>query len=152
MNMPLRSAADKEALIKGLDEGVIDCIASDHAPHEYDSKRREFESAAFGIIGLQTTLPLTLALVKSGALELSRAIEVLSVGPRKCFKLEPVSIKAGAIADLTLIDLHRSFALNKSCNQSKSTNSPFWEQDLEGSAVATFVGGKCVFEVNQSGQ
>ncbi len=148
MKMPLRSEENKAALLEGLKEGVIDCIASDHAPHEMDSKRCEFENAAFGIIGLQTTLPLTLAKVKEGKLSLNRAIEALSVNPRKCFKLAPVSIAAGQVADMTLIDLTGSFTLSDESNKSKSKNSPFWGLDFQGKAVSTFVAGKRVFEAN----
>lgn len=145
MSMPLRSQVDIEALLQGLQDGVIDAIASDHAPHEADSKNCEFEKASFGIIGFQTTLPLTLAQVRAGKLSLERAIEALTESPARCLGLTPNRIHAGAIADITLIDLEKSFALTSERIRSKSHNTPFLGATLQGLAMRTFVGGREVY-------
>ena len=146
MSMPLRSQADVEALIEGVADGTIDAIASDHAPHEKDSKEKEFEAASFGVIGAQTTLALSLARVRQGRWTMKRVIEALSVSPRKCLKLPQVSIAKGQPADITIIDAKRSITFTPEINLSKSANGVFWGWDLEGLAVRTFVGGREVFD------
>ena len=145
MSMPLRSLEDQEALIKGLADGTIDCIASDHAPHEIDTKRTEFPSAAFGILGLQTTLPLTLARVRDGSLSRSRAIESLSSAPANCLNLDGGHLSKGAVADVAIVDPEASIEINKDTILSKSKNTPFMGQTLQGVADATIVGGKLVY-------
>lgn len=148
MSMPLRRAEDVEALRAALESGVIDCIGSDHAPHELDSKRVEFEKAAFGIIGFQTTLPLTLELVRAGDLSLRRAIAALTSDAARCLKLTPTTIAAGGAADITLIDLERTMTFNPAMNRSKSSNSPYFGRKLQGLATKTFVGGREVFSID----
>lgn len=151
MNPPLRSEQDREAIVEGLASGVIDCIVSDHAPHEADSKNKEFVEASFGIIGLQTTLPLTLALVRSGKLSMERAIEALSSAPARLFGLPGGTLKVGAAADITLIDTEHSWTLAEDMLLSKSKNSPFLGWQLKGVAVRTFVGGEELFSLSSPG-
>lgn len=148
MSMPLRKQEDIEALLLGLKEGVIDCIASDHAPHEADSKNKEFDKASFGILGLQTTLPLTLARVRDGHLSLVRAIEALTTSAAKCLNLAEPSLKPGKSADFVLIDENRSITLAVEHILSKSKNTPFYGSELKGLAVKTFMAGREVFDIN----
>ena len=142
MAPPLRSERDQEALLDGLRSGLIDLIASDHAPHGCVDKEVEFELAANGILGLQTTLPLMLGLVAEGKLGLSRLIESLTVAPAKLLKLEGLgTLRAGSIADLILIDLEREWTLDPAAVVSLSRNSPFLGRKFKGKVMKTMVGG-----------
>ncbi len=145
MSMPLRTNADNEALIDGLARGVIDCVASDHAPHEADSKKTEFANASFGILGLQTTVPLLLSLVRDDKLTLERFVECLTTDPARCFRFEEPSISAGKRADITIIDLEKKITLSKDVIKSKSKNTPFLDTDLTGVAIKTIFGGRVVY-------
>ncbi|MCL4162323.1 UNVERIFIED_CONTAM: hypothetical protein GTU68_056762, partial [Idotea baltica] len=145
MSMPLRGAEDVEALRIGVKDGTIDCIASDHAPHENDSKFVEFDKASFGTIGLQTTLPLVMQCVREKAFSLERGIEALTSSPRKCFKLEEHSLKEGQVADVVVIDPERVETATKEFFQSKSKNSMFLDWQLQGLADYTFVSGRQVY-------
>ena len=147
MSPPLRLESDIEELLRQLERGVIDCIATDHAPHEYDSKRRDFPSASFGILGFQTAVPLTLAKVRDGKLSLARAIESLTVSAAKCFNLSAGTLSKGAAADITVIDPELRVKHTHAFIASKSKNTPFLGQELIGHAVMTFVGGEQVFEM-----
>lgn len=149
MSMPLRKQEDIEALLQGLEEGVIDCVASDHAPHENDSKNVEFDKASFGILGLQTTLPLTLARVRDGHLSLQRAIESLTTSAAKSLNLEVPSLAVGKKADLVLIDENRKLTLKKEHILSKSKNTPFYGWELQGLAVKTFISGREVYDIDK---
>ena len=149
MNPPLRRPEDVEAILLGIKNGVIDCIASDHAPHELESKQKGFQSAACGIIGLQTILPLTLKRVNEGRISLARAIDALAIAPRKTFGLEPVKLQKGFTADLTLIDPEMEFTFTQKMNRSKSINGPFFGWKFTGCAVRTIVGGRTVFDINE---
>ena len=143
MNPPLRPASDRDALVKGLVDGSIDCVVTDHAPHADYEKAWEFENAPFGIVGLETSLPLILSnLVSTGKMSWNRLVEVMSINPRKVLNVEPVVIKEGAPADLTLIDPHQTFTVTEQYIESKSKNSAFLGQELTGRAVDVFVGGK----------
>ncbi|MFN8389041.1 MAG: dihydroorotase [Bdellovibrionota bacterium] len=150
VSMPLRSESDRSAVLAGVREGVLDCIASDHAPHEADSKACEFDKASFGFLGLQTTLPLTLAKVRSGELSLSRAIECLTTAPARCFNLRQPSLKAGSVADITIIDENRRIKHTADYIRSKSKNTPFLGQELVGHAVRTYVSGREVYNIDSS--
>ena len=145
MSMPLRTPEDNRLLAEALEEGVIDCIATDHAPHDFDSKNKPFAEAAFGILGLQTAVPLTLAKVREGKLSLARAVDALTAAPRRCFNLENITIAKGSVADITVIDLEKKYIFTEEMNKSKSKNSPFIGAELQGKAVKTFVGGKEVY-------
>lgn len=145
MSMPLRTQKDIEALLEGLRTGVIDCISSDHAPHEPDSKNVEFDKASFGILGLQTTLPLTLGLVREGKLSRQRAIESLTTDAARCLKLNIPSLSKGKPADVTIIDEGLSILHTSEMIRSKSKNTPFLNKTLIGNASHTIVGGRVVY-------
>jgi len=149
MYPPLREPQDVEAVRRGLAEGVIDVIATDHAPHSPLEKEVEFEKAAFGIIGLQTALPLTLALVRDGVMELPAAIAKLSCSPAEILNIRGGAIEEGKEADLTIIDPHAEYLLSREIIKSKSTNSPFLGKKLKGKAVLTMVKGRIVWESDE---
>ncbi len=146
MAPPLRSKNNQEILIQGLNEGWIDAIASDHAPHDPDSKALPFDCCANGILGLQTTLPLTLDLVLKGKLNRNRWVEALTQSPSQILNLSLGSLKPGCKADLTLIDPELEWVFNDKTNFSKSQNSPFWGKKMKGRAVKTIVQGRIIYE------
>jgi len=146
MSMPLRKQEDIKGLIEGLADGTIDCIASDHAPHEDDSKRVAFGDATLGILGLQTTVPLVLEKVREGQLSIDRAIASLSTSARNCYGLDQVSLEKGSVADVSVIDLEQKITFGKEHNLSLSSNSPFFGRELQGLARFTVVGGCKVFD------
>ena len=149
MNPPLRSQADLDAILEALADGTVDAIATDHAPHTWDDKECELPVAAFGIIGLQTALPLTLELlVNKKVITLTRAIELLSTGPAKVFGLAKKGLGGLAVgnpADFTLVDLDAKVTVDRSSNQSKSFNTPFKNWTLPGQILGTWVGGRRVW-------
>ena len=145
MNPPLRSEADRLAVRQGLADGTIDCIATDHAPHAPAEKAAGLAQAPNGIIGLETALPTSLALVADGTLSLAGLIAKMSVVPARIFGL-PCGLQAGVAADITLIDPDREFTIDPSIFKSRSRNSPFVGMQVKGRAVMTIVGGKVVFE------
>ncbi|MEW6556921.1 MAG: dihydroorotase [Elusimicrobiota bacterium] len=145
VNPPLRTEDDVKALLHGLADDTIDCIASDHAPHLAEEKQQEFKIAPSGIIGLETTLPLVITkLVHKKVLTLSQAIEKLTFNPAKIFNLNCGSLSIGSAADITIIDLNKTKTIDKF--ESKSKNSPFIGMKLIGFAITTIVGGKIVKE------
>jgi len=144
MSPPLRSVEDRDALFAGLVDGTVDAIASDHAPHELDSKRKEFALASFGILGLQTSLPLLLEFVAQGKLSRHRAVELLTDGPARAFGLPAGTLKVGAAADLVVVDPEFSWNFSKDLNHSKSSNSPFIGRAFRGIAESVVVGGRVV--------
>lgn len=146
MNPPLRSEADREALWEGLADGTIDCIASDHAPHCPYEKEVEFDVAPFGIIGLETELALSLALVHKGVLTMRQLVEKFTVNPARILKLTKGTLSHGADADITIVDPRREWTYDVHRTASKSRNSPFHGWKLQGKAVMTIVGGKVVWE------
>ena len=142
MNPPLRGEEDRMAIHEGILDGTIDAVASDHAPHEEYVKRCEFVAAANGIIGLQTALPLTLALLAGGKLSPSRVVDLLSAGPARLLSLKGKgTLAAGADADVTVIDPEREWVFREEDVRSKSRNSPFLGWTLRGRAAATICGG-----------
>lgn len=145
MNPPLRTEEDRQAIIAGLRDGTIDVIASDHAPHSSLEKDVEFSSAANGIIGLETALPLSLGLVHSGQLSFADLIAKLSVNPARILHLEQNSIQAGKTANLTVIDPEKKFTVDVDKFKSLSKNSPFHGWELKGQAVMTIIKGRIVF-------
>ncbi len=146
INPPLRTKDDMEALCEGLADGTIDCIASDHAPHLDVEKNLEYNMAPFGIIGLETTLPLVLTnLVSKKILGLSEAIAKLTVNPANILGLDKGSLSIGSGADLTIIDLNMKKKIDNEF-ASQSNNSPFIGMELKGFPVATIVGGKVVMK------
>ncbi|MCC6808641.1 MAG: dihydroorotase [Deltaproteobacteria bacterium] len=144
MNPPLREPEDVSALIAALEDGTIDAIATDHAPHSTLEKDLPFDEAAFGIIGLETAVPLTLALVQDERLSPLRAIALLSHGPAKCLGLPLGTLVPGSIADVTLIAPELEWTARRF--SSRSQNSPFVGAKLRGKAVLTMVAGKVVYE------
>jgi dihydroorotase len=153
MNPPLRSAADAAALIEGLATGVVDVIATDHAPHTEAEKARGFMEAPFGIVGLETAVPLVLdRLVRPGIIPLGRVVELLSVAPARLLGLGAKGrIAAGADADLTIIDLDLPVRIDKSRFESKGRNTPFEGWSLRGAPVMTIVAGRVVFPFDFDG-
>lgn len=145
---PLRTAADQEALLEGLMDGTIDCIATDHAPHSPVEKDVEFECAAPGMLGLETALPLILDFVRMGTLDDKRAIAALTGGPARAFGLPGGGLGIGNVADLCVIDPERPFTIENDTLASKSKNTPFLGQTLAGRAVMTFVEGRIVYDLD----
>jgi dihydroorotase len=142
---PLRSAADMEALKEALADGTVDAIATDHAPHSLVEKELEFDQAAFGLIGLETALPLTLALVRDGVIPLERAVSLLTDGPARCFGLHGAGrLVEGGIADLVVVDPDQVWTVTAAGLRSKSKNTPFLGREMRGAAILTIVGGKVV--------
>ncbi len=149
MNPPLRSSEDKEAVRCGLADGTIDVIATDHAPHSSIEKDIEFELAANGIIGLETSVSLSLKLVEDGILSIDKLIKKMSKNPAKILKIEN-SLKPGAVADITIIDTDSPYTVNAADFQSLGRNTPFDGMKMRGRAVCTIVGGKVLFEKGQN--
>lgn len=145
MNPPLRTAQDREAVRLGLADGTIDAVATDHAPHSRDEKDRDFAAAPNGVIGLETSLPVSLGLVWDQVLSLSQLIERMSVNPARILGIDNRLTK-GNPADLTLIDLHAAFRIDAAKFRSKARNTPFDGWAVKGRAVLTMVGGEVVFE------
>jgi dihydroorotase len=146
MKPPLRTRADVEAVREGLADGTIDCVATDHAPHHRDEKVVEFDAAAFGIVGLETMLPLTLALVDAGVLELGRAIEAMTLAPARVLGLDRGTLMPGRPADVIVIDPKAAWDLRADELESKSKNTPFDGWHLVGRTRTTIVGGRVVLE------
>ncbi|UCF73896.1 MAG: dihydroorotase [Deltaproteobacteria bacterium] len=149
MYPPLREPKDVEAIKRGLSEGVIDVIATDHAPHSPLEKDVEFDKAAFGIIGLETALPLTLALVREGVMDLPSAIAKLSYNSASILHVRGGMIEEGKEADLTIIDLNNEYVIEGDGFRSKSHNSPFIGFKMKGKAILTMVGGRIVWESDE---
>ncbi|GIW72234.1 MAG: dihydroorotase [Planctomycetota bacterium] len=157
MNPPLRSEADRQALLQGLADGTIDCVASDHAPHSQEDKEREWDLAPCGVIGLETTWPVIYTeLVETGVISLSRAVELLTVGPVRCLGLDADSqleassgtLARGAAADLVVFDPATPFTLGASGFYSAARNSPFAGREVRGRIRYTLVGGRVVHEAD----
>ncbi len=147
VNPPLRTAVDRAALIEGVCDGSIDAIVTDHAPHASFEKNCEFERAAFGMIGLETSLALIVThLVKPGLIDWNRMVELMAINPRRILNLEHVAIEAGSIADLTVFDPHLQWTVDATQFESKSSNSPFDSKKLYGCATDVYVGGYATME------
>jgi len=145
MNPPLREEEDVTALRAGLADGTIDAIATDHAPHHYEAKEREFDDAPFGVVGLETAFGVAhTELVLSGSLSLSTLIERMSSGPARAFNLPSGTLGIGTPADLVLIDTEREWVVQADAFLSKSRNTPFAGVALTGRPVLTVVGGEVV--------
>ncbi len=142
INPPLRTESDRLAIIEGLKDGTIDIISSDHAPHHRDEKHCEFDRAAFGMIGLETMVPLCLELVRIGALDFNDLAEKLSRKPHKIFNLPTPKIKEGEEAVFTIIDPNYEWTVSEETLHSKSKNTPFLGKTLKGKAKYIIKGGK----------
>ena len=146
MNPPLREAADRDAMIEGLADGSIDAIATDHAPHHADEKLVEFDQAPFGIVGLETAVPLVFdRLVHPGRIALRRAIELLSVNPARLLNVPGGTLAEGAPADVTVLAPDLAATVRAATLRSKSKNTPFDGWQLRGGVAATIVGGRVVY-------
>lgn len=143
---PLRGKADVEAIKEGLRDGTIDAIASDHAPHAQTDKEVEFEYAASGMIGLETSLALGLRLVSADVLTLNQLFEKMSTNPARILCIPGGTLRPGAPADLTIIDLQRSWTVSREAIRSLSKNSPFLGWDLTGKAVMTMKDGAVTYD------
>ena len=148
MNPPLRSEQDRQALIAGLKSGLIDAIATDHAPHDVTSKEKTLEEASFGIVGVETMLPLSLKLYHDKILSLRDLLAKMTCNPAKIINSSRGVIAKGAIADLTLIDLNHHWTIDSKKFFSKSKNSPFDNFAVQGRAILTMVSGKIVYSIN----
>ncbi|HEY4882518.1 MAG TPA: dihydroorotase [Myxococcales bacterium] len=146
MSPPLRGEGDRQAVIAALNDGAIDAIATDHAPHGTLDKQVEFAHALNGVIGLETSLSLALAAVRAGELSLGRAVERLTSGPARCFGLPYGTLGPASPADVIVIDAEREWKVDPQRFYSKSRNSPFAGWTLRGKVVKTFVAGKLVHE------
>ena len=151
MNPPLREAADVAALRAAIKEGVIDCIASDHAPHAYDEKEAAFDDAPFGIVGLETAFAVAhTELVRGGVLTINELIARMSTEPAKIFHLPGGTLAVGAPADVVVLDPAAQWTVEPAAFRSKSRNTPFTGRALSGRAVLTLVAGKTVHDLSGS--
>ncbi len=149
MNPPLREAEDRDAIRDALKDGTIDVIATDHAPHHYDAKEREFDQAPNGIIGLETAFPLACGeLVGGGVLSLTQLVERMSTFPARIFHLPGGSLAKGAPADVVVLDPQVAWTIDAATFKSRSRNTPFDGRPVRGRAVATIVGGQVVYRLS----
>lgn len=148
MNPPLRSSADRDALIAGLNDGTIDAIATDHAPHSHEEKSKGLEHSAMGISGLETAFPVLYTyLVMSGKVSLQRILEALTSSPRKAFGLPPV-LEEGAAADIAIIDTRTEFTIDSSRFLSQGHSTPFEGKRVQGKVLMTLKDGVAVWKDN----
>jgi dihydroorotase len=146
MNPPLREAADRDAMIEGLRDGSIDVIATDHAPHHADEKALEFDRAPFGIVGLETAVPLCVdRLVHAGVISMSRLVELLSTNPARVMRLPGGTLAEGGPADITILAPDAPVTVRAASFRSKARNTPFEGWSLKGAVAATIVGGRAVY-------
>jgi dihydroorotase len=149
MNPPLREASDVEAMVEGLVDGSIDAIATDHAPHHEDEKAVDFDSAPFGVIGLETAAAVVHdRLVRTGRLSVPRFAEVFSAGPARAFGLAGGSLAPGSPGDVTLFDPAARWTVDPGSFRSLSRNTPFAGWELMGRPAATVVGGRLVWRAS----
>jgi dihydroorotase len=146
MNPPLREAADRDAMLDGIADGTIDAIATDHAPHHADEKLVEFDRAPFGIVGLETCVPIVFdRLVHAGRIGLKRMVELLSVNPARLMKVPGGALTEGMAADVAVLAPDLDVAITASGLRSKSKNTPFDGWKFRGGVAATIVGGRVVY-------
>ncbi len=148
VNPPLRTEADRQALLDGLKDGTLDCVASDHAPHHRDDKFKEYDHAAFGMLGLQMIIPLLASQIRAGKYSWPEFVKITSYNPAKILGLsDRGQIKKDFAADIVVIDPNADYIFDEKINRSKSVNTPFWGKKLTGRAVLTLKNGKTVFEI-----
>jgi len=145
LSPPLRSEWDRRAVIEGLRDGTIDAIASDHAPWDQDSKRLPFSSAAYGIVGLETLLPLSLELYHNGHLSLLDLVRLMTFNPAQILRLPVGRLAAGAPADIVLFDPDQPWQICPDAFLSKSKNAPFDDRQVKGRVQLTIVDGRTIF-------
>jgi dihydroorotase len=146
MSPPLRQQWDIDEIKKGLKDSTIDIIATDHAPHDLTDKQVEYSSACFGIVGLETALPLSMKLVDEKVLTLPQVIEKLTSRPAEIFNLNKGALSIGMDADITIFDPKAKYKIDTSTFKSKSKNSPFHGFDVRGKIIRTIVKGKTVYQ------
>ncbi|WIF95706.1 dihydroorotase [Caminicella sporogenes] len=147
VNPPLRTSKDVEAIIEGIFDGTIDIIATDHAPHDEDSKKVEYSRAVFGISGLETAFSLSYTeLVLNRNLPIDRLVEMLTVKPAEIIGIDKGSIEIGKSADITIVDLNREYTIDSRQFYSKGKNTPFNGRKVKGKVIYTIVGGKVIYE------
>ncbi len=144
MNPPLGRPAEREALREALADGTVDALATDHAPHTRATKKHGFERASFGVIGLETALPLALMLVEQGVIDRARAVDLMTAGPARVLGIQAGSLTPGLPADICLVDPDRAWRVVPQRLRSRSQNTPFAGWTMQGRAVCTLVGGKQV--------
>jgi len=147
LSPPLRSEDDRQAVVVALKDGTIDAIASDHAPHDEDAKRLPFAQAAFGGVGLETLLAISLELHHNGHLTLLDVLRRLTLAPAKLLALPAGKLEEGGAADLVLFDAERGWKVDADKLHSKSKNSPFDGRPVQGRVLRTVVDGRTVFEL-----
>jgi dihydroorotase len=146
MNPPLREARDRDAMLAGIADGSVDAIATDHAPHHADEKHVEYDQAPFGIVGLETAIPIALdKLVHTGLIRLPRLVALMSVNPAAILKVPGGSLAEGAAADLTILAPDHQVTIDRNRLVSKSTNTPYHGWSFRGAAAATIVNGRVVY-------
>ena len=146
MNPPIRSARDKAALIRGLQDGVIDMIATDHAPHSIEEKSKGLVGSAFGIVGLETAFPvLYTKLVRTGKLTLETLIHRMAIAPRQIFGIHGGYLAEGQRADLAILNLDDTYRVEPETFLSKGRSTPFAGMEVAGRIEATFAGGVCAY-------
>ncbi|MFN7971356.1 MAG: dihydroorotase [Acidobacteriota bacterium] len=151
MNPPLRTSGDVRAILDAIKDGTIDCIASDHAPHHADTKKLEFDEAPFGIVGLETAVPLALhRLYHGGIVDLVRLIEMFTVNPARILGIPKGTLAPGVDADVTILDPDSPSKIDLASQRSRSKNSPFDGLSLRGRAVMTIVGGRLLHDARKA--
>jgi dihydroorotase len=146
MNPPLREARDREAMLAGIADGSVDAIATDHAPHHYDEKNVEFDRAPFGVVGLETAVPLVFdRLVHTGLIGLPRVVELLSANPARILRVPGGTLAVGGPADVTILAPDVRVTIDRARLRSRSKNTPFHGWTLRGGVAATIVGGHVVY-------
>ena len=146
MNPPLRTAEDRDALIKGLSEDILEVISTDHAPHSEEEKSKGFEGSPFGIVGLETSVGLTVTkLVKPGYITLKQMIEKMSYNPAKILGIDKGTLKEGSVADITIFDADEEYTVDKNDFESKGKNTPFDGYKLFGKVKYTILDGEIVY-------
>jgi dihydroorotase len=146
MMPPLKDNEDIKGLMAGLADGTVDAIASDHAPHDRDSKLVEFSRATVGILGLQTSLPLLVEMCTAGTLSRTRMVDLLCAGPSRSFGLPYGTLRVGSAADVVVLDPKREWFFSEDSVRSKSKNSPFLGRKLQGVTEHVFVQGRQVVQ------
>ena len=146
MNPPIRSAEDRDALIAGLQDGTIDVVATDHAPHTAEEKSRGLERSAMGVVGIETSFAVIYTkLVKAGVISLEKAVDVLAEAPRRIFNLGG-GLQEGEAADIAVFDLEKEFIVDPSTFLSKGRSTPFEGWQLQGECCLTLVDGRVAYE------
>lgn len=147
MNPPLRAEEDRQALINGLKDGTIDCIATDHAPHTAEEKEKSMREAAFGIVGSETAFPLLYTeFVQTGIFTLKEVLDWLTIKPAQVFQLAAGEIKVGSSADVTLLDLDTCYHIDSADFVSASSNTPFLNKQVQGKSRYTVANGQIVWQ------